>query len=50
VAALLFSHFKGVDLNVVHGRVIVQDGQLTTIDVPNWLKNIIGRRAAWLIK
>jgi 8-oxoguanine deaminase len=34
VAALLFSHFKGVDLNVVHGRVIVQDGQLTTIDVP----------------
>jgi 8-oxoguanine deaminase len=34
VAALLFSHFKGVDLSVVHGKVIVQDGQLTTIDVP----------------
>jgi 8-oxoguanine deaminase len=34
VAALLFSHFKGVDLSVVHGRIVVQDGQLTTIDVP----------------
>jgi 8-oxoguanine deaminase len=34
VAALLLAHFKGVDLNVVHGRIIVQDGQLRTIDVP----------------
>jgi 8-oxoguanine deaminase len=34
VAALLLTHFKGVDLNVVHGRVVVQDGQLRTIDVP----------------
>jgi 8-oxoguanine deaminase len=38
VAALLFAQFKGVDLNVVHGRVIVQDGHLTTIDVPSLIE------------
>ncbi len=34
LAALLFSHPRGVDWNVVHGRVIVQEGQLCTVDVP----------------
>lgn len=34
VAALLFAQFKGVDLNVVHGRIIVQNRQLMTIDTP----------------
>jgi len=35
VAAILLAQFKGVDLNVVHGRVIVENGHLTTIDVRN---------------
>jgi 8-oxoguanine deaminase len=34
VAALLFCSTNGVDLNVVHGRVIVKDGTLLTVDVP----------------
>ncbi len=35
LAALLFSHSRNVDWNVVHGKVIVQEGQLLTVDVPN---------------
>lgn len=34
LAALLFAQPGRVDWNVVHGRVIVQDGQLLTVDVP----------------
>lgn len=34
VAALLFAQFKGVDLSVVHGRIVVQNRQVTNIDVP----------------
>ncbi len=35
LAALLFSHSRGVDWNVVHGKVIVQEGRLLTLDVPD---------------
>lgn len=49
VAALLFSHFKGVDLNVVHGKIIVENGQLTTIDVPNLIEKH-NRAARRLVK
>ncbi|NMB90653.1 MAG: 8-oxoguanine deaminase [Chloroflexi bacterium] len=34
VAALLLCHPRGVDVNVVHGRIIVQDGQIQTLDLP----------------
>lgn len=34
VAALVFCSPQKVDVNVVHGRFIVRDGQLLTIDVP----------------
>ncbi len=34
LAALLFSHSRGVDWNVVHGQVVVQQGQLLTVNVP----------------
>ncbi len=34
VAALLFCQVPRVAWNVVHGRVLVRDGELTTIDLP----------------
>jgi 8-oxoguanine deaminase len=34
LAAILFCAPQRVDLNVVHGRVIVKDGQLATVDLP----------------
>ena len=34
VAALVFCSPQKVDVNVVHGRFIVRDGQLLTVDVP----------------
>jgi len=33
VSALIFCHPQNVDLSVVNGRIIVQDGHLTTIEV-----------------
>jgi cytosine/adenosine deaminase-related metal-dependent hydrolase len=37
VAALLFCNPRLVDLNVVHGQIIVQNGQMQTLDVPTIL-------------
>jgi cytosine/adenosine deaminase-related metal-dependent hydrolase len=34
VAALVFCAPQRVDLNVVHGRLIVENGQLLTVDLP----------------
>ncbi len=34
VAALVFCAPQRVDWNIVHGRPVVQDGQLLTVDVP----------------
>ena len=34
VAAVVFCPHQQVDFNVVHGKIIVKDGQMTTIDVP----------------
>jgi cytosine/adenosine deaminase-related metal-dependent hydrolase len=34
VAALVFCAPQRVDWNIVHGRIVVQDGQLLTVDVP----------------
>jgi cytosine/adenosine deaminase-related metal-dependent hydrolase len=34
LAALLFCHPPQVRLNVVNGRVLVRDGQITTLDLP----------------
>ena len=34
VAAVLFCAPQGVDWNVVHGRVIVERGQMKTVNVP----------------
>jgi cytosine/adenosine deaminase-related metal-dependent hydrolase len=33
VAALLFCQPRNVDLSVINGRVVVEDGQLTTLDL-----------------
>ena len=33
VAALLFCQPQQVDLSVINGRIIVQNGQLTTLDL-----------------
>jgi 8-oxoguanine deaminase len=38
VAAVLFCSPQKVDYNVVHGRIIVAKGQLTTVDVPELIK------------
>jgi cytosine/adenosine deaminase-related metal-dependent hydrolase len=35
VAAALFCAPQKVDLSIVGGKMVVQDGKLTTIDVPN---------------
>jgi cytosine/adenosine deaminase-related metal-dependent hydrolase len=35
VAALLFCQPGNVDLNVVHGKIVVKDQQLVNIDLPN---------------
>ena len=34
LAALFFCHVPRVALNVIDGRVIVRDGELTTLDLP----------------
>lgn len=34
VAALVFCHPQNVDWNVVHGRVIIRNGELLTLDLP----------------
>jgi len=34
LAALFFCHVPRVAFNVVHGRVLVRDGELTTLDLP----------------
>jgi len=33
LAALVFCHPQGVDLSVINGRVVVEDGQLLTVDL-----------------
>ena len=38
VAAALFCAPQTVDLNIVGGKVIVKDGQMVTVDVPNLVK------------
>ena len=38
VAAVLFCAPQKVDTNVVHGRVIVEKGELLTVDIPNLLQ------------
>lgn len=38
VAALVFCSPQTVDYNVVHGRVIVREGNLTTIDLPRQIE------------
>ena len=38
VAALVFCAPQKVDWNIVHGRVVVQNGQLETVDVPGLIE------------
>ncbi|MCC6146193.1 MAG: 8-oxoguanine deaminase [Anaerolineaceae bacterium] len=38
LAALLFCHPQNVDLNVVHGKIIVQNGELLTLDLPRQIE------------
>ena len=38
LAALFFCHVPRVTHTVVHGRVVVRDGQLATIDLPRHLE------------
>ncbi|MDZ4159590.1 MAG: 8-oxoguanine deaminase [Anaerolineaceae bacterium] len=38
LAAVLFCSPRGVDLNVVHGRIVVQNGQLVTMDLPRHIE------------
>jgi cytosine/adenosine deaminase-related metal-dependent hydrolase len=38
LAALLFCHVPRVALNVVQGRVVVRDGELTTIELPRLIE------------
>ena len=38
LAALFFCHVPRVQLNVINGRVIVRDGQLTTLDLPRHIE------------
>jgi 8-oxoguanine deaminase len=38
VAALLFCNPRGVDASVVHGRQIIKDGQLLTLDLPRHIE------------
>jgi cytosine/adenosine deaminase-related metal-dependent hydrolase len=33
VAAMVYCQAQGVDLSVINGRIVVQDGQLTTMDM-----------------
>jgi hypothetical protein len=33
-AALLFCHPQNVDLSIVNGRILVQEGHLLTLDLP----------------
>jgi cytosine/adenosine deaminase-related metal-dependent hydrolase len=39
VAALVFCQPGNVDLNVVHGKIIVKDQQLVNIDLPTLIAN-----------
>ena len=34
VAGLVFCQSINVDLNVIHGQIVVEDGQLKTVDLP----------------
>jgi 8-oxoguanine deaminase len=46
LAALVFCLAPSVALSVIHGRVVVREGQLTTLDLPVWVgeHNRIARR------
>lgn len=39
VAAMVFCQPGNVDLNVVHGKIVVKDQQLVNIDLPNLISN-----------
>ena len=45
LAAVVFCHPSRVDLSVINGRVVVQNGQLTTLDLQPHLRrhNAIAR-------
>jgi cytosine/adenosine deaminase-related metal-dependent hydrolase len=49
VAAALFCTPQNVDLNIVGGKVIVKDGQMTTVDVPDLIQKH-NRAAARLVE
>jgi len=34
VAAVLFCNTPRVDYNIVHGRIVVKDGEMMTVDEP----------------
>jgi cytosine/adenosine deaminase-related metal-dependent hydrolase len=38
LAALLFCHVPRVALSVVHGRVVVRDGEITTLELPRLIE------------
>ena len=38
LAALLFCHVPRVKLSVVQGRVVVRDGELTTVELPRLIE------------
>jgi len=48
VAALLFCQPGTVDINVVHGKILVQDGVLQSVDLPHLIEdhNIAAKRLA----
>jgi hypothetical protein len=39
VAAILLCNTPGVDWNIVHGKVVVKDGKIQTIDLPRLIEN-----------
>jgi len=45
VAALVFCTPPRVDLSVINGRVVAEDGQLTTLDLPPVIER--HNRLAW---
>jgi 8-oxoguanine deaminase len=48
VAALVFCNAPGVAWSIINGRVVVREGQLTTVELPIWVEehNRIARRLA----
>jgi cytosine/adenosine deaminase-related metal-dependent hydrolase len=48
LAALFFCHVPRVTLSIVNGRVVVRDGQITTLDLPRLIErhNTLAARLA----